>query len=95
MRPAVRLGQLLTEFGPTALEQALHEALTRGSVSAESVAHLLSQRARTEHTPARVPIPLPDDPRIRQLSVTPHALGPYDQLAGNSTPTPTRTESTR
>lgn len=95
MRPAVRLGQLLTEFGPTALEQALHEALTRGSVSAESVAHLLSQRARTEHTLPRVPIPLPDDPRVRQLSVTPHALGPYDQLAGNSTPTPTRTESTQ
>jgi transposase len=81
IRPSVRLGQLLTQFGSTALEQALRETLARGSVSAESVAHLLSQQARAEKRPVRVPIPLPEDPRIRDLSVTPHALGPYDQLA--------------
>jgi transposase len=84
IRPSVRLGQLLTQFGPTALEQALREALARGSVSAESVAHLLSQQARAQKITLRVPIPLPEDPRIRDLSVTPHALGPYDQLATTS-----------
>jgi hypothetical protein len=93
-RPAVRLGQLLTQFGATTLEEALREALARGSVSAESVAHLLSQRAQTEKTPTRVPIPLPDDPRVRELSVTPHALGPYDQLASTTPRATSHKEST-
>jgi hypothetical protein len=80
-RPAVRLGQLLDEYGAEALECALGEALTRNSISAESVAHLLAQKARANGAVPRAPIPLPNDPRVRDLRSVPHALGPYDRLA--------------
>ncbi len=78
-RPAVRLGQLLDEYGAAALERALREAIERGSVSAESVAHLLAQRARRASGPTPVEVPLPDDPRVR-VRVEPHALDAYDRL---------------
>jgi transposase len=78
-RPAVRLGQLLDEHGAQALDRALREAITRGSVSAESVAHLLAQRARPRGHLAAVEIPLPDDPRVR-TRVEPHDLNAYDRL---------------
>ncbi len=52
-----------------------------GGVSAESVAHVLDQRARARRVPPPIDVPLPDDPRIRDLRVTPHALGGYDRLA--------------
>ncbi|MDO9020954.1 MAG: IS21 family transposase [Deltaproteobacteria bacterium] len=91
-RPSVRLGQLLDHHGAQALERALAEALARGSVSVESVEHVLTQRARETHRAPRVAIPLPDRADVRGLSVTPHALGPYDQLAHRGAATGERSE---
>ena len=76
-----RLARLLDDHGAAALETALVEALERGAVSAESVAHLLDQRARARNAPPRIPVVLPADPRVRDLRVTPHALTDYDALA--------------
>jgi len=42
---------------------------------------VLTQRAREADAVPRTVIPLPDRPGVRGLSVTPHALAPYDQLA--------------
>jgi len=78
---AVRLARLLDAHGPGALEAALAHALDRGAVSAASVAHLLDQRARAKKAPPPIPVVLPDDPRVRDLRVTPHALTAYDALA--------------
>jgi transposase len=78
---AARLARLLDAHGPGALEAALVEALDRGAVSAASVAHLLDQRARARKAPPPIPVVLPDDPRVRDLRVTPHALADYDTLA--------------
>jgi transposase len=78
-RPAVRLGQLLDAYGAQALDHALREAITCGSVSAESVAHLLAQRARPRTTIPASAIPLPNDPRV-QTRVEPHDLNDYDRL---------------
>ena len=72
---------MLDDHGAGALEAALVEALDRGAVSAESVAHLLDQRARARNAPPRIPVVLPADPRVRDLRVTPHALAAYDALA--------------
>ena len=80
-RPAVRLGQILDVYGAKDLEHALAEVITRGSVSTESVEHVLAQRARTTEAPPRMVIPFGDRPQLRGLSVTPHALAPYDALA--------------
>lgn len=79
--------RLLDQYGATALDWALNEALARGAVSAPSVAHLLDQRARARRQPPPLSVVLPADPRVRDLRVTPHPLTAYDGLlAPPSTP---------
>jgi transposase len=76
-----RLLKLLDRYDKTELEIALKDALARGAIGAASVAHVLDQRARAQrHTP-KLDMVLPDDPRVRDLRVTPHALDTYDALA--------------
>lgn len=77
-----RLLRLLDEYGPAPLNDALAEAHERSSFSAHSVAHILDQRRRASGTPPPISVMLPDDPRVRETVVTPHALGDYDLLAG-------------
>jgi len=72
--------RLLDQYGAAALEAALADALTRGAINAASVAHLLDQRARARHAPPPLAVVLPDDPRVRDLRVTPHRLSTYDAL---------------
>jgi transposase len=78
---AARLVRLLDDHGATAVEAALAQALHKGAVSAASVAHVLDQQARARKAPPPIPVVLPDDPRVRDLRVTPHALTDYDALA--------------
>jgi len=78
---AHQLARLLEEYGAAALDAALAEALRRGAISTPSVTHLLEQRARRARLRPRVPVQLPDDPRVRELTVTPHALDSYDALS--------------
>ena len=75
-----RLIQLLRQVGPAALDRAMAEALARGATGAGSVAHLLDQRARARKQLPTLETVLPDDPRVRDLRVTPHALARYDDL---------------
>jgi transposase len=72
--------RLLDQYGATALDGALRDALRRGAVSAPSVAHLLDQRARARRQPPPLTVVLPPDPRVRDLRVTPHPLTAYDAL---------------
>lgn len=78
---AARLTRLLDDHGAAAVEAAIAEALDRGAISAASVEHVLDQRARARRTPPAIPMVLPDDPRVRDLRVTPHALTNYDALS--------------
>jgi transposase len=78
---AARLARLLDAHGATAVDAALAETLQRGAISAEAVAHVLEQRARARKAPPPVAVVLPDDPRVRDLRVTPHALSHYDALS--------------
>jgi transposase len=75
-----RLTQLLERYGAPELDRAITEALARGATSAASVAHILDQRARARKTLPPIDAVLPDDPRVRDLRVTPHALARYDEL---------------
>jgi hypothetical protein len=77
-----RLLKLLDRFGAPALDAAIADALGRGALSAQSVAHVLDQAQRAAGAAPPLEHPLPDDPRARDLRVTPHALGRYDGLAG-------------
>ena len=76
-----RLGKLLDRHGAAEVELALKDALARGAISATSVAHLLDQRARAKKAVPALDVILPDDPRVRDLRVTPHQLGSYDSLS--------------
>ena len=67
------------------------EALARGATGAGSVAHLLDQRARARKQLPTIETVLPDDPRVRDLRVTPHALARYDDLYAK----PARDEETK
>ena len=80
-----RLLRLLDRFGATALDAAIADALGRGALSAQSVAHVLDQAQRAAGAPPPLEHPLPDDPRVKELRITPHALGRYDRL-GDSDP---------
>jgi transposase len=75
-----RLIQLLRQVGAAELDRAMAEALARGATGAGSVAHLLDQRARARKQLPTLETVLPDDPRVRDLRVTPHALARYDDL---------------
>jgi transposase len=77
---------LRARYGAAALDAALGEVLRRGAVSAAAVAHVLDQQTRARRAAPPLAVPLPDDPRVRDLRVTPHALAPYDALA--TTPSP-------
>lgn len=83
---STRLLKLLDRYGAAELDAALAEALSRGAISAASVAHILDARARSRNTPPPLDVVLPDDPRIRNLRVQPHPLSAYDDLCSHPTP---------
>ncbi len=74
----LRLLHLLDRYDARAVDIAIGEALTRGAVSAEAVAHVLDQKRRAAQLPPLIEVTLPDDPRVRDLRVTPHSLASYD-----------------
>jgi transposase len=84
-----RLTQLLDRYGAAELDVAIGDALARGAVGAPAVAHLLDQRTRQRGAPPPLAVVLPDDPRVRDLRLTPPALTPYDALCA---PTPAAPE---
>ena len=73
-----RLLHLLDRYDARALDAAIGETLARGAASAEAVAHVLDQRRRAANVPPIIEVILPDDPRVRDLHVTPHSLASYD-----------------
>ena len=73
-----RLTILLEEFGADELSAAVNEAIEKGSPHPETVRLVLDRRRRARrHRPA-VPVRLPDSEKVRDIVVTPHALGDYD-----------------
>jgi transposase len=80
-----RLLKLLDRYGPAELDHALEEAISRGAISAISIAHILDRRARSRQELPPIDVVLPDDPRVRDLRVTPHALSGYDDLCSPPT----------
>ena len=71
---------LLDTHGAAALEGALIAALAEDSAHLAAVRHFIDQhRARRGARPP-LPVHLPDDPRVRDLTVRPHDLADYEQL---------------
>lgn len=74
------LVRLLDRYGAGDLELAISEALDQGVCHPHAVRHLLERRRRERDQPPPLPVELPDDPRVRDLVVRPHALNSYDRL---------------
>ena len=73
-----RLLRLLEAFGVQELKVAVAEALEQGSPHPETVRLILDRRRQQRHAKPPIAIELPDDPRVRDLVVTPHDLADYD-----------------
>jgi transposase len=80
-----RLLKLLDRYGSDELDASIDEAISRGAISAISVAHILDRRARARHQLPPMDVVLPDDSRVRDLRVTPHSLAAYDGLCSDPT----------
>ena len=76
----VGLLRLLDRHGARALEAALAAAVGKGVLSLGAVRHILDQQDHAAGKPPPITVTLPDDPRVRDLVVKPHALTTYDQL---------------
>jgi transposase len=72
--------RLLDRHGTAELEAALAEAVSNGVGHLPAVHHVLDRRREQRGLLPPLPIALPDDPRVRNLVVTPHALASYDAL---------------
>jgi transposase len=73
-----RLLGLLESYGAGELEEAITEALARGTPHPHAVRHILERRRQEDGRPPPLPLALPDDPRVRDLNVRPHSLDSYD-----------------
>ena len=81
--PAVKaLLDLLDAYGAGQLESAVLEALEKGANHPAAVRHVLERRRHEAKGLPPIAIELPDDERVRELSVRPHALKDYDMLEG-------------
>jgi hypothetical protein len=72
--------RLLDEHGAERLEAALGEALLRETPEPNSVRLILERRRLEDGLAPRMPVALPDDPRVRGLAVRPATLEQYGSL---------------
>ncbi len=86
-----QLLRLLAEHGAASLERGVQEALEKGMPEPQSVRLILDRMRLDEGRPARKPVDLPDDPRLKELVVKPHDLGTYNTLG--QAPTATEEQS--
>jgi hypothetical protein len=77
----LQLLQLLDDYGAGELRAAVCEALERKTPRASSVAYILHKRHRANRRPLPLPVDLSRRPDLENLSVTPHNLETYDELA--------------
>ena len=76
--------ELLNAYGPLALERAFAAALDSDAAYLGGVRHFIDQHRKQSDKPPPLALDLPDDPRLRTLSVRPHDLADYDRLHDES-----------
>jgi transposase len=81
-----RLLRLLDTYGAEELRAATRIAVEREAFSSGSIAHLIEQRRRARGLKPPIALVLPDDPRVRNVRVTPHRLEDYDALGNPERP---------
>ncbi|MCP4921115.1 MAG: IS21 family transposase [Proteobacteria bacterium] len=74
--------RLLDTWGPEAVESAVIECIAADALHVAAVRQTLDRRQQEAELPPPSQVELPDDPRVRELTVVPHALRSYDGLGG-------------
>jgi transposase len=72
--------RLLEHYGAAELRAAIDEVLERGTPHPHSVRLVLERRRTQRGQLPPLAVELPNDPRVRDLVVTPHALQRYDPI---------------
>jgi len=78
-----QLEEMLDDYGPKELASALEQVNERGLTATSAVAQILEQERRKRRMKPPVKVTITNDPRVRDLRVTPHKLEQYDDLAKN------------
>ena len=78
--------KLLEREGAQALEEAIQEALKAGTPHPTSVAFLLERKRRESSEKPILPVQLPDDPKVRDLTVNHPPLEVYDEIQNAEDP---------
>ncbi|MGA7539079.1 MAG: hypothetical protein WBW93_09945 [Steroidobacteraceae bacterium] len=76
--------ELLDTHGAAALEAAFAAALAEDAVHLSAVRHFIDRHQAQRAASPPIPVTLPDDPRVRDLTVRPHDLAEYEKLAQES-----------
>ncbi len=75
------LNLLLQSYGGRDVESAIQESLERGVSNVHAVRHVLEKNRLDSGEDPPLPLSLPDDSRLKDLTVIPHSLKNYDKLA--------------
>lgn|SRR5512134_2137373 len=76
---------LLDTHGAAALEAAIAAALAEDAAHLGAVRHFIDAHAHARGERPPIAVALPDDPRLKHLSVRPQPLSDYDRLTQEST----------
>jgi transposase len=74
------LTTLLDLYGASAVDEALAGALQSQAPHVAAVRQILEQSRHAQRQPPPIAVALPEDPRLRDIVVHPHALATYDQI---------------
>jgi transposase len=74
------LTKLLDLHGAGAVDDALAAALQAQAPHLPAVRQILEQARHAQSQPPPIPVALPEDPRLRDIVVHPHALRTYDHI---------------
>ena len=77
-RATAELLELLRTYGHQELQGAIEEAIGNKAPHTQAVRHILERNRRCSGKPPALPLALPEDPRVRDLTVEPHDLSSYE-----------------
>jgi len=80
-----QLERMLDEYGERELAVAIERVNEKELSAPSAVAQILEQERRKRRMKPPIKVPITNDPRVRDLHVTPHRLEQYDELAKNDT----------
>ena len=72
--------RLLDHHGSAKMQAAVSLALSRDAAHPRAVQQILTEAEQQQQQTPQLPVSLPDDPRLKDLWVTPHSLTGYDTL---------------